>query len=121
MALTAIGANAQKVKYEISGVVADSVKEVVVIVNNDKNQTYKFAVTNGKFTANGEADKNDLLKVGHDVFKGFNSLEAINDGEPIVVNLIENTVKGSSQNTALGNLIKANAADESRMMVLVKE
>ena len=121
MALTAIGANAQKVKYEISGIVADSVKEVVVIVNNDKNQTYKFAVTNGKFTANGEADKNDLLEVGHNVNEGFNSIEAINDGEPIELNLIENTVKGSSQNTALGNLIKANAADEIRMIALVTE
>ena len=121
MALTAIGANAQKVKYEISGIVADSVKEVVVIVNNDKNQTYKFAVTNGKFTANGEADKNDLLEVGHNVSEGFNSIEAINDGEPIELNLIENTVKGSSQNTALGNLIKANAADEIRMIALVTE
>ena len=121
MALTAIGANAQKVKYEISGVVADSVKEVVVIVNNNKNSTQTFAVTNGKFTATGEADKNDLLKVGHDVFKGFNSLDAINDGEPIELNLVDNTIKGSAQNTALGNLVKANAADEKRMMVLVQE
>lgn len=121
MALTAIGANAQKVKYEISGVVADSVKEVVVIVNNNKNSTQTFAVTNGKFTATGEADKNDLLKVGHDVFKGFNSLEAINDGEPIELNLVDNTIKGSAQNTALGNLVKANAADEKRMMVLAQE
>ena len=121
MAFTAIGANAQKVKYEISGVVADSVKEVVVIVNNNKNSTQTFAVTNGKFTATGEADKNDLLKVGHDVFKGFNSLEAINDGEPIELNLVDNTIKGSAQNTALGNLVKANAADEKRMIVLVQE
>lgn len=121
MAFTAIGANAQKVKYEISGVVADSVKEVVVIVNNNKNSTQTFAVTNGKFTATGEADKNDLLKVGHDVFKGFNSLEAINDGEPIELNLVDNTIKGSAQNTALGNLFKANAADEKRMMVLAQE
>ena len=121
MAFTAIGANAQKVKYEISGVVADSVKEVVVIVNNNKNSTQTFAVTNGKFTATGEADKNDLLKVGHDVFKGFNSLEAINDGEPIELNLVDNTIKGSAQNTALGNLVKANAADEKRMMMLAQE
>ena len=121
MAITAIGANAQKVKYEISGVVADSVKEVVVIVNNNKNSTQTFAVTNGKFTATGEADKNDILKVGHDVFKGFNSLEAINDGEPIELNLVDNTIKGSAQNTALGNLVKANAADEKRMMVLAQE
>lgn len=121
MAFTAIGANAQKVKYEISGVVADSVKEVVVIVNNNKNSTQTFAVTNGKFTATGEADKNDLLKVGHDVFNGFNSLEAINDGEPIELNLVDNTIKGSAQNTALGNLVKANAADEKRMMVLAQE
>ena len=121
MAFTAIGANAQKVKYEISGVVADSVKEVVVIVNNNKNSTQTFAVTNGKFTATGEADKNDLLKVGHNVFKGFNSLEAINDGEPIELNLVDNTIKGSAQNTALGNLVKANAADEKRMMVLAQE
>ena len=121
MAFTAIGANAQKVKYEISGVVADSVKEVVVIVNNNKNSTQTFAVTNGKFTATGEADKNDLLKVGHNVFKGFNSLEAINDGEPIELNLVDNTIKGSAQNTALGNLFKANAADEKRMMVLAQE
>ena len=121
MAFTAIGANAQKVKYEISGVVADSVKEVVVIVNNNKNSTQTFAVTNGKFAATGEADKNDILKVGHDVFKGFNSLEAINDGEPIELNLVDNTIKGSAQNTALGNLVKANAADEKRMMVLAQE
>ena len=121
MAFTAIGANAQKVKYEISGVVADSVKEVVVIVNNNKNSTQTFAVTNGKFTATGEADKNDILKVGHDVFKGFNSLEAINDGEPIELNLVDNTIKGSAQNTALGNLVKANAADGKRMMVLAQE
>ena len=121
MAFTAIGANAQKVKYEISGVVADSVKEVVVIVNNNKNSTQTFAVTNGKFTATGEADKNDILKVGHNVFKGFNSLEAINDGEPIELNLVDNTIKGSAQNTALGNLVKANAADEKRMMVLGQE
>ena len=121
MAFTAIGANAQKVKYEISGVVADSVKEVVVIVNNNKNSTQTFAVTNGKFTATGEADKNDILKVGHDVFKGFNSLEAINDGEPIELNLVDNTIKGSAQNTALGNLVNANAADEKRMMVLAQE
>lgn len=121
MAFTAIGANAQKVKYEISGVVADSIKEVVVIVNNNKNSTQTFAVTNGKFTATGEADKNDILKVGHDVFKGFNSLEAINDGEPIELNLVDNTIKGSAQNTALGNLFKANAADEKRMMVLAQE
>lgn len=121
MAFTAIGANAQKVKYEISGVVADSVKEVVVIVNNNKNSTQTFAVTNGKFTATGEADKNDILKVGHDVFKGFNSLEAINDGEPIELNLVDNTIKGSAQNTALGNLVKANAADEKRMMLLAQE
>lgn len=78
-------------------------------------------MTNGKFTATGEADKNDLLKVGHDVFKGFNSLEAINDGEPIELNLVDNTIKGSAQNTALGNLVKANAADEKRMMVLAQE
>ena len=121
MAFTAIGANAQKVKYEISGVVADSVKEVVVIVNNNKNSTQTFAVTNGKFTATGEADKNDILKVGHNVFKGFNSLDAINDGEPIELNLVDNTIKGSAQNTALGNLVKANAADEKRMMVLAQE
>ena len=121
MAFTAIGANAQKVKYEISGVVADSVKEVVVIVNNNKNSKQTFAVTNGKFTATGEADKNDILKGGHDVFKGFNSLEAINDGEPIELNLVDNTIKGSAQNTALGNLVKANAADEKRMMVLAQE
>ena len=121
VALTSMSANAQKVKYTISGVVADSVKEVVVIVNNNKNSTQTFAVTNGKFTATGEADKNDLLKVGHDVFKGFNSLEAINDGEPIELNLVDNTIKGSAQNTALGNLVKANAADEKRMMVLAQE
>ena len=53
--------------------------------------------------------------------RGFNSLVAINDGEPIKINLVEKTVSGSSQNTALGNQFKANSADESRVAVLAKE
>lgn len=121
MALMAINANAEKVKFEISGVVADSIKEVVVIVNNDKNSSQKVPVANGRFNAVGEAEKNDLLNVGHEINRGFNSLVAINDGQPIKMNFVENTVSGSSENSALGNQIKANAADEGRMAVLIKE
>ena len=88
MALTAIGANAQKVKYEISGVVADSVKEVFVVANYDKKTAQKVPVTNGRFTAIGEAEKNDLLKVICNLNDGYNNLAAINDGEPIEFNLV---------------------------------
>ena len=83
VALTAMGANAQKVKYSISGVVADSVKEVVIVVNNNKNSTQTIAAANGRFTATGETEKNDMLTVGHDIAKGFNSLKVFNDGEAL--------------------------------------
>ena len=42
MALMAINANAEKVKFESSGVVADSIKAVVVIVSNDRTLTQTF-------------------------------------------------------------------------------
>ena len=121
VALTAMGANAQKVKYSISGVVADSVKEVVIVVNNNKNSTQTIAVANGRFTATGETEKNDMLTVGHDIAKGFNSLKVFNDGEAIELNLVENTIKGSAQNTALGNHIHANEPNNVRMQTLAKE
>ena len=121
VALTAMGANAQKVKYSISGVVADSVKEVVIVVNNNKNSTQTIAAANGRFTATGETEKNDMLTVGHDIAKGFNSLKVFNDGEAIELNLVENTIKGSAQNTALGNHIHANEPNNVRMQTLAKE
>ena len=121
VALTSMSANAQKVKYTISGVVADSVKEVSIVVNNDKQSVQKISVANGRFTASGEAEKNDMLTVGHDISKGFNSLKVFNDGEAIELNLVDNTIKGSAQNTALGNHIRANESDNVRMQKLVIE
>ena len=121
VALTSMSANAQKVKYTISGVVADSVKEVSIVVNNDKQSVQKISVANGRFTASGEAEKNDMLTVGHDISQGFNSLKVFNDGEAIELNLVDNTVKGSAQNTALGNHIRANEPDNVRMQELIME
>ena len=121
MALTAIGANAQKVKYEISGVVADSVKEVFVVANYDKKTAQKVPVTNGRFTAIGEAEKNDLLKVICNLNDGYNNLAAINDGEPIEFNLVEKTVKGSAQNMALDKITQANSEISSKIGPLNKE
>ena len=121
MAITAIGANAQKVKYEISGIVADSVKEVSVIVNNDKQSIQKIPVSNGQFKASGEADKDAMLTVGHDINRGFNSLIVFNDGEAIKLNLVDNTIKGSAQNTALGNHIHDLESNNVQMQALGKE
>ena len=121
VALTAMGANAQKVKYQISGVVADSVKEVSIVINNDKQSIQKIPVANGRFTASGEADKNDMLTVGHDITRGFNSLKVFNDGEVISLNLMDNTINGSAQNSALGKHVQAIEPNMARMQALVKE
>lgn len=121
MAMTAISANAQKVKYTVNGVVADSVKEVVVIVNNDKQSIKRIPVTKGRFTATGETNTNDMLKVGHDSDRGFNSLVAFSDGKAITMNLIDNTVKGSAQNNALGEQIHSTSAYDDTMVALTKE
>ncbi len=121
MAVTALSANAQKVRYTISGVVADSVKEVKVRINNAREFAQTVPVTNGKFTVTGEADKNDMLSVGHGEGRMFSSLEVFNDGTPVEMNLTDYSVKGSEQNAAIGNFYKTNASIIERMSAMGAE
>jgi len=121
MAVTALSANAQKVRYTISGVVADSVKEVKVRINDARDFAQTATVSNGRFTISGEADKNYMLSVGHEMGRLFNNIAVINDGEAIEVNLVDRTVKGSAQNTSLGKQHNANYAYEKRVMPFMEE
>lgn len=122
VALFAALAQAQNVNYTVKGVVADSVKSVSVLVNQDYKNTNKVDVKNGQFTVNGTADKNAFITVGYNGYgrQGVN-VAFVNDGTPVEVNIKDMTVKGSATNNAFGEIQQKTNASNAKMNALVKE
>lgn len=122
VALFATLAQAQNVNYTVKGVVADSVKSVSVLVNEDYKNTSKVDVKNGKFTVNGTADKNAFITVGYNGYgrQGVN-VAFVNDGKPVEVNIKDMTVKGSDINNQFGEIQKKTNTSNAKMNALVKE
>lgn len=121
VALTAMAAQAQQVKYTINGVVADSVKHVSIYVNGQRQAKTTVDVKNGKFTATGSEEKNSILTIGYPMPRGLVSVKAVNDGTPVKVNLVSSTVTGSKTNNAFGSFQNEQAKNDEKKNVLIKE
>lgn len=117
----ALVAQAQQTNYNISGEVADSVKEVMVFVNGAREPQASFQVSGGLFTATGTADKDAILTVGHQAGRQFHSLMAVNDGTPLTLNLVDMTMSGSDTNNSLGAIQKETSKDDATLSAMMEE
>lgn len=95
MAAFTLGAVAQDAKYVITGTVADSVKEVVVVQNLDQKSMRQIAVKNGKFSVEGTAPLNAFISV---IAGQQGGLTMVNDRTPVTMNLKNGSLTGSPLN-----------------------
>ncbi len=97
LAVPALSVLAQDTEFKITGTVSEDVKEIVLVVNNDRNSTEKIDVNNGSFTLTGIKALNDILSL----YFGNYSISFFNDGTPIDVDFIQHTFSGSDMNKKL--------------------
>ena len=90
---------AQQVKYSINGISKDNGK-TVSLIDRKTNQTVNTAtVVDGKFTMNGNAEKDAFMAIG--IKENPWATIFFNDGTPMTINLNDSTLKGSPQNERL--------------------
>ena len=90
---------AQQVKYSINGISKDNGK-TVSLIDRKTNQTVNTAtVVDGKFTMNGNAEKDAFMAIG--IKENPWATIFFNDGTPMTINLNDSTLKGSPLNERL--------------------
>ena len=90
---------AQQVKYTINGISKDNGK-TVSLIDRKTNQTVNTAtVVDGKFTMNGNAEKDAFMAIG--IKENPWATIFFNDGTPMTINLNDSTLKGSPLNERL--------------------
>lgn len=99
--IAAVPSTAQ-VKYTVSGLYADDGKKVYLIDQLADKAIDSIFVADGKFSFTGTADKDALLAVKAENSKW--TTEFFNDGTPVVINVNDSTLKGSSLNERLAKL-----------------
>ncbi len=97
--LAALPTEAQQVKYTINGISKDNGK-TVSLIDRKTNQTVNTAtVVDGKFTMNGNAEKDAFMAIG--IKENPWATIFFNDGTPMTINLNDSTLKGSPLNERL--------------------
>ena len=93
--MMAAGAQAQQINYTINGISDDNGAQIM-LVDAQARKVEKAVVENGKFSFSGTAEKNALINIKSEKKSWYTPM--IIDGTPIIVNVNDSTVKGSSQN-----------------------
>ena len=97
--LAVLPTEAQQVKYSINGISKDNGK-TVSLIDRKTNQTVNTAtVVDGKFTMNGNAEKDAFMAIG--IKENPWATIFFNDGTPMTINLNDSTLKGSPLNERL--------------------
>ena len=99
LAVAALPTMAQQVKYSVSGISDGNGKMIYLINQNNSSLIDSTAVAEGKFSFNGEADKDALICVR--LKENGWTTPFFNDGTPITINLNDYTLKGSALNERL--------------------
>ena len=118
MAALTLGAVAQDAKYVITGTVADSVKEVVVVQNLDQKTMRQIAVKNGKFSVEGTAPLNAFISV---IAGQQSGLTMVNDRTPVTMNLKNGSLTGSPLNVQFAEFQNAMNGYDQKAMKLYQE
>lgn len=118
MAALTLGAVAQDAKYVITGTVADSVKEVVVVQNLDQKTMRQIAVKNGKFSVEGTAPVNAFISV---IAGQQSGLTMVNDRTPVTMNLKNGSLTGSPLNVQFSEFQGDMDSYDRKIMKLYQE
>lgn len=95
--MAAISMQAQETAYKITGTVPTTVTKVYLYVMGQRSAIDSAAVSNGKFEMNGKQNLNEILMLDAD----NESTACFNDGTPLNLNLVNNTITGSDLNKKL--------------------
>ena len=97
---TATFANAQNdtKDYQVSGIVPDGISKIYIYKSNGLSSPEmldSMVITDGKFTMSGTRPAYDLLSLGT---KGINSIQFFNDGEPLTMDFVNDSLSASLLN-----------------------
>ena len=84
--------------YQVSGIVPDGISKVYIYKSNglgSPEMLDSIAITDGRFTMSGTRPAFDLLSLGT---KGINSIQFFNDGEPLMMDFVNDTISASLLN-----------------------
>ena len=84
--------------YQVSGVVPDGISKVYIYKSNglgSPEMLDSIAITDGRFTMSGTRPAFDLLSLGT---KGINSIQFFNDGEPLMMDFVNDIISASLLN-----------------------
>ena len=96
LVVAALPTMAQQVKYSVSGISDNNGKMVYLINQNNSSVIDSTAVAEGKFSFNGEVDKDALMGVR--LKESGWTTPFFNDGTPVTINMNDKTLKGSPLN-----------------------
>ena len=91
-----------QVKYAVSGTYTENGKKVYLIDQLTDKAIDSMVVASGKFSFTGTADKDALMAVKAE--KRSWTIDFFNDGTPVIININDSTLKGSSLNERLAKL-----------------
>ncbi len=118
VALTSVTAQAQDVKYEISGTAAPGSKWVYYYENAQSRKADSVEVKDGKFKLVGTKPLHTFISAATD---DRNSVTVIVDGKPTTLNLEKGTVNGSAENRAFAELQKSQRQQDAQMMDIYQQ
>ena len=89
-------------KYAVSGTYTENGKKVYLIDQLTDKAIDSMVVASGRFSFTGTADKDALMAVKAE--KRSWTIDFFNDGTPVIINVNDSTLKGSSLNERLAKL-----------------
>ena len=94
--------------YQVSGIVPDDISKIYIYKSNGLSSPEMLdsvAITDGRFTMSGTRPAYDLLSLGT---KGINSIQFFNDGEPLTMDFVNDSLSASPLNEKFCRYCKEN-------------
>ena len=95
--------------YKVSGIVPDGINKIYIYKNNglsSREMLDSVTVTDGRFTMSGTRPAYDLLSLG--TTKGVNNIQFFNDGEPLTMDFVNDSLSASPLNEKFCRYCKEN-------------
>lgn len=117
--ILSLSAQAQDVVFKLKGHVPDSVKTVDMVIHDAQRTTKSVNVTNGELSVSETVPANSFVTIAPNFGAGDWTFMA--DKQPVEVDFVGETIKGSADNTDFFNSQKQVNALNTQFLGLVKE